>query len=372
MENKNIIELIAGYLTGQLDNTQVEELNCWIKADKGNKKYFEDLQELWFAISLSYRNKSYNKDTAYKLFISRISNSSKKDVPKESRVMYKWFVRVAAAVVTGFIAGAFLVYYSQKQPETYAQNDFYETIVPLGSRSQHVMTDGTKIWLNAGSKLRYKAGYGVSNREVYLEGEGFFDVARDTSKTFVVKTGKISIKALGTSFNVKAYPEEANIETILVSGQISIDDKVILEPNEKYVYSKKDEIVILEKKISNEKEPVDETKKDANIKIVETNIDPSIYTSWKDEKWRIESESLGGLALKLERRYDVKIRFDDKSSGNLNINATIKDESLEQVMRFLQLSVPIDFRVEGKTVVIKENKLLKEKYKDYYRENPAN
>jgi ferric-dicitrate binding protein FerR (iron transport regulator) len=83
--------------------------------------------------------------------------------------------------------------------------------------------------------------------------------------------------------------------------------------------------------------------------------------------WKIERETLNDIAVKLERRYDVTIRFADAQVGQLSVTATIKDESLEQVLRFLQLSVPIDFSIQGKTVVLQENKYLKEKYKAHYK-----
>ena len=369
LEQKVIIELIAGYLTGQLSDKQLDELHAWIKADKSNKQYFDNMRELWLAAPVAMKSQQFNKDAAYRLFLSRTRNNAP---AKRRQPAYNWIVRVAAAAVVGFMIGAFYVYQANETDAPVHIASQYDVIVPHGSRSQLVLSDGTKVWLNAGSRLRYSADFGRASREVYLEGEGYFNVARDTTRLFVVKTDKISIKALGTSFNVKAYPGEANIETVLMEGKVSIDDKVVLEPLEKAIYSRKNSNLIIEKKASESAMPgitlPVKTPSVSIAQIVETSIDPSIYASWKDDAWRIESESLGSLAIKLERRYNVQIRFADRNTQMLSINAVIKDESLEQVLRFLQLSVPIDFKVEGKQVTLKEDKYLKERYKGFYKQ----
>ena len=377
-ELNHIIELIAGYLTGQLSDEQLETLNVWIKADKSNKQYFDDMRELWLAAPTAFPGKPYNKEAAYRLFLSRTQkkiSATRPDHNHKHQLVHSWLIRVAAAVVIGFFLGAAFQYQtnqSKHPPQVVSQ---YDVVVPHGSRSHVMLADGTKVWLNAGSRLRYATDFGQNSREVYLEGEGYFDVARDTTKLFVVKTDKLDVKALGTSFNVKAYPGEENIEMVLVTGKVSVGD-VVLAPNEMLVYSRKDKKAVIQKKTIETKQtvaaPTNENRQTSSTqlaaKVVETSIDPAIYTSWKDDLWRIESETLASFAVKLERRYDVKIRFADRGTQNLSINATIRDETLEQVLKFLQLTVPVDFSIDGKTVVLKENKYLKEKYRNYYRQ----
>ena len=356
MEQKDINELIAGYLAGQLNDEQFDALHAWIKADlspngdkppfgdKSNKRYFNDMREIWLAAPAAFSAQPFNTDAAYRLFLSRTQKKTPAQTVNNHRIVPVWFLRVAAAVLIGFLAGTLFMRQirpTNSLPQLASQ---YDVIVPHGSRSQVFLADGTKVWLNAGSRLRYATDFGQNSREVHLEGEAYFDVARDTTKLFVVKTDKLDVKALGTSFNVKAYLGEETIETILISGKVSIG-KLTLAPNEKLVYARKN-----------------------SKAIIETPNDAAVYTSWKDDLWRIESESLSSFAVKLERRYDVKIRFADRDAQALSITAAIKNESLEQVLRFLQLTVPIDFTIDGKTVVLKENKYLKEKYRDYYKQ----
>lgn len=374
-ESIEIIELIVSYLDGQLDDDRMNTLKTWIHANKANQKFFDDMRELWLASTVSHVRKPFNKDVAYRLFLSRTSG---KKIPlhshKKNPPFSTWFLRIAAALVIGFIIGAGLFWPNANEEKCgNIPVAHYETIVPFGSISRLVLADGTRVWLNAGSKFRYSTDFGQKNREVYLEGEGYFDIAKDTTMAFIVKTDKIDVKALGTSFNVKAYPGEANIETILVEGKVTIDDKIILAPNEKCIYSRKNEQLIIEKKDTHHKEIelVEETGKEAQVilnttRIIETSTDPVIQTSWKDDLWRIERETLSSLAVKLERKYNVKIHFADNQSKAMSINATLKDESIEQVLSFLQLSVPIDFKIKGKDITLKEDKYLREKYKHYY------
>ena len=370
MEQKDSNELISGYLTGQLSNEQLGELAAWLKADKRNKQYFDSMRELWSAASIAFPAQPYNRDSAYRLFLSRIHTKMSAKPAKSAKPNYFRLVRVAAAVLTGFLLGAFyMVQPRQTDLTPLRASSSYDIMVPHGSRNQITLTDGTSVWLNAGSRLRYAADFGQTSREVYLEGEGYFDVARDTTKLFIVKTDKLNVTALGTSFNVKAYPGEDNIETVLVTGKVSIGD-VVLSPHEKLIYSRKENKSVIERtKSATSVVTTQNASLPSTAKIVETRIDPAIYTSWKDELWRIEAETLGSFAVKLERRYDVKIQFADKGVQSMSINAIIKDESLEQVLRFLQLTIPVDFAINGKTVVLKENKYLKEKYRKFYKQN---
>ncbi len=371
-EEKDTIELVIGYLTGQLNDQQLNALNVWIKADERNKRYFDNMRELWLAASVALPGKQFNREAAYQLFISRTRKKFPKKPAKERQPAHVWFVRVAAAVVIGFLAGVLYVYQTDKTETSPPLAAHFETFVPYGSRSRLMLADGTAVWLNAGSRLRYDSDFGKNSREVYLEGEGYFDVTQDTAKVFVVKTDKISIKALGTSFNVKAYPGESNIETVLIEGKVSIDDRIVLEPLEKAVYSRENSDLIIEKQTPEKQiqglKPLPKKSVSAVAQIVETKIDPAIYASWKDDLWRIESESLGSLAVKLERRYNVQIRFADRNTQMLSINAVIKDEPLEQVLRFLRLSLPIEFKIDGNRVVLKEDRYLKEKYRDQYKQ----
>jgi ferric-dicitrate binding protein FerR (iron transport regulator) len=366
LKQEIFIDLVIDYLTGQINEEQLEVLKNQLLSAPCSKQQFEEMREIWMATMQTV----FDKETAFRMFLARINNKKEAHRPQRRHIHFTRWMRAAAAIVIGFMGGLLSLYFYNNampaQPVSVAQ---IETVVPLGSKSRVTLTDGTSIWLNAGSRLCYMSDFGQTGREVYLEGEGYFDVAHDPAKIFVVKTDKIDIKALGTSFNVKAYPDEEIIETVLVEGKVSFGE-TILKPREKGVYMRKNATLLVQKKAEEQSAP-DRRGAAApgmpGVKIVEIPLDPVIYTSWKDSLWKIERETLDDMAVKLERRYNVNIQFKDPAIGQLSVTATIKDESLEQVLRFLQLSVPIDFYIDGKTVTLQENSYLKEKYKAHYK-----
>ena len=106
----------------------------------------------------------------------------------------------------------------------------FETVVPHGSKTEMYLSDGTKVWLNAGTTLRYRTSYSKNKRDVFLDGEAYFDVKKDPEHPFIVHVGDIEVKAVGTSFNVKAYKNEKTVETTLVEGKVLVSKKNITEP----------------------------------------------------------------------------------------------------------------------------------------------
>jgi ferric-dicitrate binding protein FerR (iron transport regulator) len=260
-----------------------------------------------------------------------------------------------------------------------------EITVPLGSKSKIKLPDGTSVTLNAGSRLTYKTNFGKTNREVWLEGEGYFSVAKDKKRTFIVKTGYLDIKALGTEFNVKAYPNEKSIQTTLVEGSVKIeknfkgssdqskDNSVILKPKERYTFlidSEKDVFTKVEDEVAKTgKEHQKEEKMTPKVSVIYKNIDPIPDISWKERRWVISEEKLGDLAIKLERRYDVNINFADENLKVFRFTGTLQDESIEQVLKVISLSSPIVFDIDGKQVNFHNNEEFAKKYKGLYKSN---
>ncbi len=255
----------------------------------------------------------------------------------------------------------------------------YNTIEsPFGSRARIYLPDSTHVVLNAGSTLRYPVDFlGKDRREVLLNGEGFFEVRENKRSEFVVKVGDIEITALGTTFNVKAYPEEALIEATLVEGLLSINrgdnqkGTVIIRPNEK-VSITKEEGGILRKPAGPasgqrtgltypQRIPV----KDVNV---ERRIDPIKDISWKDREWVIRGKTMEELSVMLERRYNVEIDLGDKVVGSFRFSGILKDETLEQVLFAIRSTAPVDYDIDAKRVVLTENKRLRKQYERLLKE----
>jgi transmembrane sensor len=266
-----------------------------------------------------------------------------------------------------------LIFKKSQSFETTAS--FVETSAPKGSRSLITLPDGTSVWLNADSKFRYPLDYGITNRSVFLEGEAYFKVSRNKKLPFRVKTSDITVTALGTAFNVKAYKEEGFIETTLEEGRVLIEGiitsgnaksvkSVVLKPKQTAVFQKQHiEPVITDNKQSIKTEEPDrmEPAKTWPIQVKEVT-DTRLYTSWKDSRWIFKNEKLESLVPKLERRYAVRIVFVDKSLEKYAFNGILLEESLEQVLDVIRLTAPIRYEVNANEVKLYEDKELMKEY----------
>src|SRR5690606_17019531 len=280
--------------------------------------------------------------------------------PKSITLSYRW----AAAVVTFVLLTGVLLYYVGQAPfYTEAAVSYQEIIVPNGSRSKIRLPDSSYITVNAGTTVRYHTGFGTAHRDIWLDGEAYF-VVKKSEKPFIVHSGTVQIKAVGTEFNVRAYSSEDQVETTLISGKVlvrdtsglsDLPDEVALLPNQKLIVAKRnvsmdDEDAL----VASTAGGVSQVSKPARNIIKQEHIDPAPNVSWKDEEWVIYRESLGDLSIKLERRYNVKIIFVDDHLKSFRYNGTLPDEPLEQVLKIMSMVSPIRYTVTGKTVVFSE------------------
>lgn len=360
-----IDDFIIHFLSRQESEEDVKKLQEWLEEDISNRERLKEWLKVWDAADMINNKDQYNTDEAYHKFLMYIEGTYDRIKPgkvKPESLFVKTLRtvgKIAAVFALSFSLGAASFYlYSRnlaKENITYVEN-----IIPLGSKSEIKLPDGSIVWVNAGSKLRYPTNFGERSRELFLEGEGYFKVAKDEKKTFTVHTSLMSVRALGTEFNVKAYPEEEIVETTLISGEVAIENgtnpspagkPVLLKPGQKYSVSS--ETV---KKLPTPLQPKKQEltpKEKPQIRQLSPDI-ADAEVSWKEKKWRIEKEKLRSLAVKLERRYDVQINVDEKLL-DYHFTSTLKDESLEQVLRAMQSTAPILYTVEGKTVTITAN-----------------
>jgi len=378
-------ELLIKYIAGSATEEERETALAWIRENTENRKYFEELKEYYHFTKIIQKPSGFNKEEGWNRVMAGYYKNQyqsqiqqKKDTRK--KLMVRFVISSAAAVLIaffiGFLANSFIT--DRKSSLT-----FNEIVVPLGAKSQVTLSDGTKVWLNAGSKLRYPVNFLKDTREVYLEGEAFFDVTKSHKRLFVVKTSKLNVKVYGTQFNVKSYPEENIIQTTLVRGSVAIEtnDKsnkrtVFLKPNQSATYYKQLPVSKPTSEVSSPEEtsaealqknvtPAVEKKKaeepDKKI-VVQPKVDPLPITSWKDKRWVIDGEDLGHLTVKLERRYNVKITFANESLKNYKFSGTLAEETFEQVLKIIQLSAPIKYSITSNNVVFSVDPLYKKKY----------
>jgi ferric-dicitrate binding protein FerR (iron transport regulator) len=216
-----------------------------------------------------------------------------------------------------------------------------EVVIPYGKKSELLLADGTKVWLNAGSRLAFPSRFTKTTREVFLEGEACFEVAKNEKQPFIVKAGNLDVKVLGTYFNVSAYPADATIETVLLEGSVAVEKtkafglgktEVVLEPNQKASFKKEESEII-----------------------VTDEADVDIYIAWTYGWLKYERESLSSVLRKVERYYNVEIQLpgnypgDDLITGKLDLK-----ESLDAVMVVLADASRFEYRINGNNVFIEK------------------
>ena len=227
--------------------------------------------------------------------------------------------------------------------------------VPEGSITSATLPDGSKVWLNAGSHLSYGNGYGISDRRMQLTGEAFFEVKTNPHLPFEVEADGFVVRARGTQFNVKAYPDEHTVTAILTEGEIEIispaqgQKKTILQPGQKAVYNKQDIISKTETPQPTEKQTADHKKPERPLTVQPVD-NTEVYTSWKDQRWLIEGATLGELTPDLQRRYAVKVAFDNDALKTYKFRGEIQNLTVEQVARVFQLTAPMNYRMSNDTL----------------------
>jgi len=206
-----------------------------------------------------------------------------------------------------------------------------KVIISYGKKSMILLSDGTKVWLNAGSQLVYPAVFNGKTRQVTLIGEAFFDVTKNPQNPFVVRASDVSVQVLGTRFDVSAYPDDKIVQTVLEEGKVNLKYSAKGILGREYVVEMQ----------PNQMVEFDKTTGEASSKLV----DVAKYTSWKDGMLEFEKVDLGRALMQVERFYNVKIHLADPEIGTYKLSGKLdlKDEP-EEVLNVIKLTVPIDWQ----------------------------
>ncbi len=328
---------IINYLSGKWDECDSVLLNGWIEQSPENKKLFGQLVDLWEADNIIRREKEFDTDEAWTKFERQMNSAVQK---MDKGFIFSPFLRYAAIFILALFIGGLGYAIFQNKSGGYSSN-MVEYTAPYGSKTSLKLLDGSQVWLNAGTTLKYNQGFGKHNRDIELSGEAYFEVAKNKNLPFVVKAKKISVTALGTRFNVKAYPEETVVETCLLEGSVKLQNltragkqELILKPEQKSVFNLQ------------------------NHKFLVTASDAS-EISWTTDKWVIRNTKMGEFSRLLERRYNVDFTFSDSRIKGYEFGGTIKDETIEQVLTAISLSAPVKYKIVNNhvTLSIDESKL---------------
>jgi ferric-dicitrate binding protein FerR (iron transport regulator) len=359
------------------NNLKISQLLFKLKEDSINAEELEDL--LHFLKKPELQLDEYLKDawegaqpydgmTSSEAMLAKIhfkidygDKKPRINVEKENfyRVGIRSFMRYAAVFVLAlgmFWMGNSLFFREKSVPANISQMN--EISVAYGSKSRIVLPDGSIVNLNSGSLLQYASDF-ENERKVYIEGEAFFDVKKDPRHPFLVQTSNITIRVLGTVFNVKSYPEEEIIETTLVSGSVQILAKsggskdefktlTILKPNEKAIFYKNS--MSTEKESSDQKTEIN--NKDVENIQVQKKIKTELYTAWKDNNLVFNNEQFGNVVPKLERWFNIEIENNFPELNASRLTGKFDTETIEQALEALRIITPFNYSIEKNKITI--------------------
>lgn len=336
----------------EASESDIHLLEEWIAMDEKNEQYLNQIRNTWNSVEVEKELDDLAIQNDYYQIISRIEHKS---------FIKRYFlgnrlINIAAVFILGIASAWIFLEYTSLSPEAIKAINTIET--PRGSRATIILPDSSIVLLNAESRLTYPQQFSSEGRSVFLEGEAFFEIEKDVSKPFLVKTPDITVKVFGTSFNVKSYPDENTTETTLVEGSISIiknptngresGTELKMEPNQRLVLYKEERKII----------QANQTKRIENVppikakSVLSKSVDTQQFTAWKDGRLKIDSEPMEKLVVTLERRYDVKVHFVDEEIKQIRYTGTFENETIEQVMAALKLASGVDYKIEERDIWI--------------------
>jgi ferric-dicitrate binding protein FerR (iron transport regulator) len=249
------------------------------------------------------------------------------------KLIVKFFYRAAAVLFIPLLVASGILFLRQFNHKEIPQFAIQEITSPPGVRSRIVLPDGSNVWLNAESTIKFKVPFDKSSRDIALSGEAFFDVQKNPVVPFIVMSGKIQVTVHGTRFNYKAFEDEDNIEVVLEEGKIGLntiggkkDNELIMKPGERAVIEK----------------PSNKTN------ITSGTIDK--YIAWHNGKLVFDETPMPDVATELGRWFGIEVIIDDPRIRNYRITTTFENESLHQVLELLRLSSPINIKYIPATI----------------------
>jgi ferric-dicitrate binding protein FerR (iron transport regulator) len=376
-KENEIKEIIIKVISGCALPEEISGLQSWIASSRENETYFNEINHAWQVSGVVSPNQRFNEEQAWEKNKALRNSSEKQGKVKKFRLYQA--LKVAAILIVTFLTGGIVSYYAMRTvvlKNYLGQSSMNEVVAPLGSKSQVQLPDGTIVWLNAGSRLQYSQSYNTGHRNVYLVGEAYFKVKKNPQKPFVVNTSEMKIKAYGTSFNVKAYPEEETITTTLVEGIVKLESTnkmvkkvdISLKPNQNLVYYKSSAVAKDEQKkeLKKASKPQDNaealSQKSTDPVEIEEDVKTDLFTSWKDDNWVIEREELDKLVVMLERRFNTTFICNRDELMKYRVSGIIRKETLEQVLDVLKLTAPIRYTINKGSVILETDQQRTENY----------
>lgn len=323
MGKKELHTLLTRFFGNDFPKEVCDRFARWFIREEQSKEKENVLEEIWNLLPVITDFAS----------LAELKKVNKRIHSGTNQLYYR--LAATAAIIVLPLLGMLTTTWYYKQAGMSQDVLMMECFVPNGERKQLTLPDGSTVWLNAGSTLIYPETFGKT-RTLYLSGEGNFTVIKNKDKPFIVKTNYVDVEALGTVFNVYSYSGENKTITTLESGMVRVDEKtdtsesVILNPNEQLVYNH------------------------ADASFRKSSVDASRLNSWTDGYLIFQQEALGNIFRSLERRYNVKINYNDSKFASMTFTVRFRaEETLDDALNVLQrIGVNFKYKIISNDVYI--------------------
>ena len=327
MDKQQFSRLIKKYKRGECSSREKELLESYLETFQNN--HFE-----WNEDEMGNE-----RNTGERIYSEIMKNIDRGRNHYIQRVFFSpSLLKRAASIIFFLMLGTGILYVLGIFPPGAGSDVWKEKVTLSGEKSVITLSDGTKVILNADSKLKYPEQFNKTSREVYLEGEGYFAVYHNQAKPFMVHTGNLTTTDLGTKFDVSAYPENKAIAVSLLEGSVQVSRRE---------RGRNDKIAVLKPK---EKLQYDKGKKESTLGV----FDSLEAVGWKDNIYKFENEPLGEVFSKLERAYGIKFRISDENVLGQKITVKFEKNSLQTVEDVIKSLTGLDYKIVKVNNDIKE------------------
>ena len=334
----DINKIISNYLRGELSREEEMKLNKWLKKSPSNRDQLDYLSNIW-KTSLGYPGIVNISDEKHKIW-KRLQNKNGNSIPDRSRSvsLSKIILRYAAVLIVFLTLGYVFWVNIDFRDEVQVVAEMIERDNPLGQKSRINLSDGSTVWLNAGSKLSYASDFNTNTRKLHLEGEAYFEVFKNPKIPFEVFTNDLVITALGTSFNVNAFGNKKTERIALNTGKIKIECLDSVDNTCTPSYLNPRDLALF-------------NNQTGNISISElSGSDPF---GWKDGRIVFHHASFNEVIEVLARWYNVEFEITGNLKQEWNYSSTFENEVLDNVLKSLKFSENIEYHMNGSLIEIK-------------------
>jgi len=362
-KHTHISSLIAKLFDDNLSQEELRELQQLFHSAQAEGDVAQWLSALWETSGQQKDSIAVDSEEMLKKLMKKIETASKASLPpkqvkgKDERTLHliRSMMRYAAVFVLA-MGCSWILFGSGKQQEiekldAVSFSGISEVSVTYGSKSRILLPDSSVVYLNSGSQISYPPVFD-GERYVSLAGEAYFIVRSDSLRPFLVHTADVSVKALGTEFNVKAYPEERSVETVLVSGVVEIFKRgqkkpiIELKPGERASYVKASEQIQTSQSSTN-------VERESPRMIIDFETKPDATIGWVTNQLVFDAEPFEQIAVRLERWFNVKFEIRNEALSKTRITGRYDTENIEQVMQSLKLATPFTYKIEKNLIVIR-------------------